>query len=262
MRVFRRTLFVCALLISLPAPLRAQPAEVEGARWAEFDAQTGVWTLRGEGVRVRRGEWWVEARLLRYRASDGTFEAQGGVRAQQGEVLSVAASSARGSVRQGWGELEGEVDVRYRADPGVVALRAPRARVDFSRRSAEALGGVEVTWREAVLQADRVSLDGEEVTAQGQPVATWARLRLEAGLLRGSLRTGTLWALGGVRGEHPLGTFRSREAEVRWREQAVTLRGDVRVDRGGDRLEAEEVRYDWSTGRAVASGRARVVVRP
>jgi lipopolysaccharide export system protein LptA len=260
-RTLRCTLVVCALLFS-PATVLAQPIEVEGAQWAEFDAQTGVWTLRGEGVRVRRGDWWVEARLLRYRASDGTFEAQGAVRAQQGEVLSVAASSARGSVRQGWGELEGEVEVRYRADPGVVALRAPRARVDFSRRSAEALGGVEVTWREAVLQADRVSLDGEEVTAQGQPVATWARLRLEAGWMRAALITATLWALAGVRGEHPLGTFRSREAEVRWREQAVTLRGDVRVDRGGDRLEAEEVRYDWSTGRAVASGRARVVVRP
>lgn len=262
MKGLARALFLGVLAVCAAAPARATPVDVEGAEWAEFDAHSGVWTLRGEGVRVRRGTWWVEAAWLRYRASDGTFEAQGGVRGQQGEVLSVAASVARGSVRDGWAELEGDVQVLYRTDQGVVTLRAPRARVDFARGNGEATGGVHVTWREAVLRAERVSVAADEVTAQGQPVATWARLRVEAGWMRAALRAGVLWASGGVRGEHPLGAFRSQQAEVRWPAHEVTLRGAVRLERGSDRLEAEEVRYDWSTGRAVATGRARVVARP
>ncbi len=262
MRVWRAAVVLCALVLSSAGWLRAQPVEVEGAQWAEFDANAGVWTLRGDRLRVRRADWWLEARVVRYRASEGTFEAEGPIRARQAEILSVAASTGRGSVREGWVELEGEVEMEYRTEQGIVWVRAPQARVDFVRRRAEARGGVEVVWGEALLRAHSVVADGDELTAQGQPLATWGPMRLRAGLLRAALRTGILWALDGVHGEHPLGTFRSREAEVRWREQVAMLRGTVRVDRGGEQLEAEEVRYYWSTGRAVASGRARIVSFP
>ncbi len=262
MRTARGTLLLCVLVLMARGSVRAQPLEVEGAQRAEFNIQTGVWTLQGAPVRVRRGEWWVEARGIRYRSSDTTFEAEGPIRAQQAEVLSAVASRARGSVRESWVELQGEVQLHYRTGQGTAVLRAPRVWMDFGRRTGLASGGVELVWQEAVLRADNLSMEKDVFVARGRPVARWERLRLEAGWMRAALDTAILWALDGVRGEDSFGTFRSHEAEVRWGEQLVRLIGAVHVYRDRDRLEADEVRYEWKTGRATAFGRARVVVYP
>jgi lipopolysaccharide export system protein LptA len=253
---------VVALGVGWPAG--AQPVEVEDARRAAYEAASDTWTLEGDPVRLRRADLVVEARTVRYRARAGTFEAAGGVRVVHGQEGEVQAETAGGSLWEGWVELRGEVQARYRTAQGPVQLTAPTARVDFRRRTVSSAEGVRVSWQRAALRAQEIFFDGaaERATARGSPVVSWEELQLQAALLVVDLRTQTLWASGGVRLHHPTGRAQGEEAEVRWRERVAVLRGQVVAERGADRLQAEEVRYAWERGTVSGEGRVRVVVHP
>ncbi|MDQ7800801.1 MAG: hypothetical protein QN188_04135 [Armatimonadota bacterium] len=252
------------LLAAWPWSAWAQAVEVEDALRATYEAASDTWWLEGDPVRIRRGDLVVEARTVRYRARQGEFEATGGVRVQRGAELEVRADRAEGSVREGRAVLDGGVHAAYLTGQGTVRLAAPRAHVDFGRRTARASGGARVSWADAGLEAQEVLVDGgaEVAVASGDPVVRWREVRLVAGAMRADLRAQVLKAEGGVRLEDPEGVARGHEAEVLWRERVAILRGQVVARRGTDELRADEVRYAWERGVLAATGRSRVVVHP
>lgn len=252
------------LLVACPGLAWAQPVEVEDALRATYEAASDTWWLEGGPVRIRRGELLVEARTIRYRARDGGFKAAGDVRVQRGTELEVRADRAEGSVREERVLLDGGVHAAYLVGQDTVRLRAPRAQVDFGRRTALASGGARVSWAEAELEAQEVLVDAaaEAAVASGDPVVRWRDARLVAGVMRADLRAQVWKAEGGVRLEHPEGVARGQEAEVLWRDRVAVLRGEVVARRGTDELRADEVRYAWERGVLAAIGRSRVVLHP
>ncbi len=253
-----------AVLLGLSTLAGAQPVEVNDARRATYEESSDTWTLEGAPVRLRRLDLLVEAQVLRYRATEGSFEATGGVCVTRAGQLQACGDQARGSVPQQQVQLGPRVRARYAAGGREVELSASSAQVDFARRQLVARGAVRVTWGEAGLEAEEVSVDGpsEAVVADGSPVVTWEQARLSARRLRADLRGQRLWASGPVRLEHPTGWAQALEAEVHWPQRVAVLRGQVVAGRGADRVQAEELRYAWGAGVWTARGRSRVVVHP
>ncbi|MDR5682943.1 MAG: hypothetical protein QN163_02805 [Armatimonadota bacterium] len=257
----------CAGMLAVPAaPSVAQPAgpiEVRDARSAQYDAGTATWLLEGRPVRVRRGDFEIAAARILYREKERLAIAQDGVRARH-KGQTVTADRARADMVQQAVALEGNVVLEYQTAEGLAVLRAPAADADLRVGRVLARGGVHATWGRVELRCESAAADlrAQTVTATGGPVAIVEGVRVEADRMQADLVPQVLYGTGGVRVADPRLVATAHELEIGWGERVAMLRGDVVARHGPDVLRAAAVRYEFATGRMVATGRPRVVVHP
>jgi lipopolysaccharide export system protein LptA len=239
------------------------PIQVLDAEAAEYDGATGTWLWQGNPVRVRRGDLEIAAGRIVYREREQLAIATGGVRARhRGQEAS--ADRARLDMAQETIALEGNVVLQHETAEGTAVLRAPTADMDMRGRRALARDGVHVTWGQVQLRSETVSIDlaAQTVLAEGGPVAVFEGVRVEAQRMQADLMPRLLRATGGVRAADSRIIATAHGMEVRWAERVATLHGDVVARRGHDVLRAAAVRYDFASGRLIATGRPQVAVHP
>jgi lipopolysaccharide export system protein LptA len=235
-----RTALLLGCILVLAAPgLSAPPGgdspgalEVEGATYAELDEATGLLTLRGRPVTVRRGALILRAPSIVYDTKRRILRASGGV------SYADASQTVDASELTVWMDddrLEATGGVTASRGQGADALRLRAARLDvFNRdRRAVAAGAVELRSPEGTITADRVeaALAGDELTAEGN-----VRLLRED-----------------IEGRAP-------RLLVRRREGIAVLSGGAVVRQGPHEARAEMITVDLRRRRFTAEGHARLVL--
>lgn len=252
------------LLAAVPSAAQSPGAiTVLDARAAEYDAATGAWLLWGSPVRVLRGDMEIAAAQILIRQRERVVVAEGLVRFQQ-RGQRASADRARAEMEQETIALIGNVVLESETPDGIVLLRTAAADVDLRARRLFARGGVHATWGLVELKSESATADlaAGIITVDGAPVATMEGVRLEAQRMRADLVARVLQATDGVRIADARIAATAHGLEAGWAERVAMLRGDVVARRGQDVLRAEAVRYDFASGRLIATGRPRVVVHP
>lgn len=230
----RRLLAVALLVMLIPAaPAAGQsPAvEITGATYAELDDATGMWTLRGNPVVVRRGPVTVRAPAIVYDTAQQIVRASGGV--------SYADDALTLEARQITVWME---DERLLAEDRVVAeqpregLRVSAARLEAFGKEQRlvATGAPAVTSPEGAITADRIELVAErqELVADGS-----ARIVHED-----------------IDGRAPRLVLRRRDS-------VAVLSGGAVVRQGPNEARAQTITVDLRRRRITASGQATVTVQ-
>lgn len=246
-----------------PAAAVAPVIEIAGATHLEYEEGTGIWRAEGAPVVATRGATVLRAPRIRYDQRSRLMTAEPGAELADAD-LNVRADSvefhladdrirARGGVRviSGRGdqaatltapEVEGSLKTRrYVATGGFTFLRGEwrlsgrRLEYDDASRTAAATGEPEARFRDFQMTADLITLLIDEEIGRGIGSA-----RLRRGDLLGN----------------------ARRVEVFPREGRATLTGDARVDRGRDRLTAEQIDVDLDGTRITARGAPRLNIVP
>ena len=229
------------LLLVLCAPVvAAQPQgtpgalEVDGATYAELDEGTGLLTLRGAPVVVRRGERRLRAPSIIYDTRQHILRATGGV-AFADQTLSLDAAEVTVWIDDDRLVAAGGVGAVQGQGADALRLRAGRLEVFGRERRAVATGSVEVTAEATTLTGDRVdaSLARDELSAEGN-----------GRIVRGD-----------IEGRAPRVLLRRREG-------IAVLSGGATVRQGVNEARAETITVDLRRRRVTASGRAMLVLRP
>lgn len=266
----RGILFLCVVLLALPAPLRAQgePVEITGASRAEYDDRSGIWVLQGEEVFLKRGDLEVRAPLVRYNQKNRVAFASGGVvvRSRDHELqapeVEVFLEEERAVARDG-------ATIKYSREDGETTLKADRITAWWGEGRAVAEGSVVVTSTEAAgevppegrvtvttLNARRVEVwdRGRQVVAEGSVTVHRGDTVLTGERLEVNDRQGTALASGSpwVRVKDVEG--RAGVIEARTREEVVFLRGGVHITRGSLEATAPEGEIHRKEGWARLSG--------
>ncbi len=259
---------VAALAAALPfttARAAAAPAglavEVSGASYAEYDAGSGTWVLRGSPVVIAWSAARLEAAEIRYDERRGLAEASGGVALRQ-ETLVLRAARAAAWLRRHLVVAEEGVEVTVRRGADEVRLTAARVEADLAKRQVAAGGDPVLTFRQMRLAGRRLEFDGaaEVGTAAGDADLTLPEGRLQAGRIearlvdeRATAEDDVRVSAGDLLAHAPLAALDGRAA-------VVTLSGGVVVRRGADTLTAEVVTVDLRARRAAATGGPRLVL--
>ncbi len=246
-----------------PTAAGASAIELSGATYLEYDEGSGVWRAEGAPAVATRGTTVLRASRIRYDQRARVLTAEAGAELADTN-LAVRADSvefhmtddrirARGAVRATSGrgdqtatltapEIEGSLKTRkFVATGGVTLLRGEwrlsgrRLEYDDATRTAAATGEPEARFKDAQMTADLITLLMDEEIGRGIGSA-----RLRRGELSGS----------------------ARRVEVHLREGRATLTGDARVDRGRDRLTAEQIDVDLDGTRITARGTPRLNIVP
>lgn len=236
----RITLLALLLVAVLPPGLSAQPGgapggalEVEGATGAELDDRTGLLTLRGNPVTVRRGAMTLRAPSMVYDTRQRILRASGGV-VYRDAALTMDAGEVTVWVEED--RLVAAGGVTASQGQGVEALRVRAERLEvFGRdRRAVAVGSVEVVSSEGTMNGDRVEVAfaRDELTAEGN-----ARILRED-----------------IEGRAP-------RLLVQRREGLAVLSGGAVVRQGENEARAETITVDLRRRRITAAGRAQLVVQ-
>ncbi len=246
-----------------PTAAGTSAIELSGATYLEYDEGSGVWRAEGAPAVATRGTTVLRAPRIRYDQRARVLTAEAGAELADAN-LAVRADSvefhladdrirARGAVRATSGrgdqvvtltapEVEGSLKTRrFVATGGVTLLRGEwrlsgrRLEYDDATRTAVATGEPEARFRDAQMSADLITLLMDEEIGRGIGSA-----RLRRGELSGS----------------------AHRVEVYLREGRATLTGDARVDRGRDRLTAEQIDVDLDGTRITARGAPRLNIVP
>lgn len=230
-----------AVLLALCTPaVSAQPQgtpgalEVEGATYAELDEGTGLLTLRGQSVVVRRGERRMRAPSIIYDTKQHVLRASGGV-AFADQMLSLEAPEVTVWIDDDRLVAAGGVAAVQGKGADAIRVRAGRLEVFGRERRAVATGSVEVITETAVLTGDRVdaSLARDELSAEGNGRIVQADI--EGRAPRVLLRRG---------------------------DGIAVLSGGATVRQGVNEARAETITVDLRHRRVTASGRAMLVLHP
>ncbi|MDQ7842479.1 MAG: LptA/OstA family protein [Armatimonadota bacterium] len=224
-----------AVLLILSAPTRAQapPAvEVTGATFADLDEASGLWTLRGSPVTVRRGAVVIQAPALTYERAGQVVRATEGARYAD-DAFAVDAPRITVWLR----------DERLLADGGVVAQQR-----DAQRR----------------LTAERVEAFGRErrLVATGDPVLTGPEGRLAAERIETFLARGEAVAEGNSRIAYDQMEGRAKRITVRQHPPTAVLTGAAVVRQGPHEVRATTVTVDLQRRRVTAQGSAQITAYP
>jgi len=230
-----------ALLLALAASgAQAQSAgssgavEIEGATYAEFDERSGLLTLRGAPVTVRRGAARLRAPSVVYDAVRRHVQASGGVDYADPQ-LTVEAPRVTVWIDEERLLADGGVRGTQGQGSDAVSLRAVRLEVFGRDGRAVATGAVEVRAEDVTVTAERV----EAVRARDELVAD------------GNARV--------VRGE-----IDGRAPRVLVERAAGTaiLSGGAVVRQGAHEARAETITVDLRRRRFTAEGRAVLLLHP
>ncbi len=240
------------------APL---PLEVSGATYAEYDARSGVWLLRGSPVVITRGATRLEAAEIHYDERRAVASATGAVTVRH-ETLTLRAARAEARLREDLVVADGEVVVTARRDGGAAKLTAARVEMNLARRRVVATGQPALTQQEALLLAARLEFDEptQTVAAIGGAELILPEGRLVAGRIDASLKDDRAQARDAVRISAGDLTGQAPQATLDRRAGLVTLSGGVVLRRGGDLLTAETMVVDLRAQRVVATGGPRLTV--
>jgi len=263
----RAALLLGGLVLLTAAPLLAAPAqppvEITGATYAEFDARTDTWLLRGHPVVIARGATRIEAAEVRYRAADGVAVATGNVTVRH-ETLRLRASAVEGRLREERVIATGRVEALVHRPDGDATVSAERVEADLRRRHLVATGQPALAHREFSLHATRLEYEdaAQVATAEGRAELQMPEGRLEAGRIRARLAEERAEARDGVRLVSEDLTVESPQVDVDQARGVAVFSGGATARRGGDVLVAAQITVDLRARRAVATGTPRLVVTP
>ena len=208
--------------------------EIEGATYAEFDERTGVLTLRGLPVTIRRGVMQLRAPSIVYDAGRRLLQASGGVHYADARAVldaprvTVWIDEERVLAEDGVRGIQGQ-------GPEAVTLRAARLEVFGRDGRAVATGGVEMSTQEMTLTAARVEATQarEEIVAEG-----------DARVVRADI------------------DGRAPRILVRRSEGTAVLSGGAVVRQGANEARAATITVDLRRRRFTAEGQAILVLHP
>jgi len=221
-------LLVTPLAAAQPAP----PVELSGATFADLDEATGVWTLRGAPVTVRRGPVTIQAPLLTYDRRAQIVRAAGGVRYTDAALVIEAPQITA------W-----LAEDRLVAEAGVTAEQ----RIEQLRLTA---GRLEAFNRE------------RRLLATGDPVLVAPEGRLAADRIEVFAARGDVVAEGNGRFAFEQIEGRAPHITVRQQPPTAVLSGGAVVRQGPNELQAATVTVDLQRRRMTAQGSAVVTVHP
>jgi lipopolysaccharide export system protein LptA len=142
--------------------------EIEGATYAEFDERTGVLTLRGAPVTIRRGAMQLRAPSVIYDARRRLIQSSGGIHYADPRLV---LEAPRVTVWIDEERVLAEDGVRGRQGQGAdaISLRAARLEVFGRDGRAVATGAVEVNAQDITVTAARVEAAQarDELVAEG-----------------------------------------------------------------------------------------------
>jgi lipopolysaccharide transport protein LptA len=236
-----RLAVAAAMVLALGgAVAHAQPAgssgavRIEGATFAEFDERTGLLTLRGTPVVIRRGALQLRAPSVVYDAGRRVIQASGGVAYADPRVT---LEAPRATVWVDEERLLAEDGVRAVQGQGAdaVSLRAARLEVTGRGGRAVATGAVDVTTADLTVTTDRLEADQarDELVASGN----------------------TRVVRGDIDGRAP-------RVLVRRGEGTAVLSGGAVVRQGPNEARAETITVDLRRRRFTAAGQAILVLQP
>ncbi len=230
-----------SFVLAPAAPLFAEPGgpapgavEIEGATYAELDEGTGLLTLRGNPVLVRRGAMSVRALSIVYDTRNRVLRASARV-AYADALLTVEAAEATIWVDEERVLAEGGVEAAQGQGVESVRLRAARVEVLGRERRMVATGGTDLRTSDGTVSGERLeaSLAREEFIAEGG-----------ARLVRDDIEG------------------RAPRIAVRRREGIAVLSGGATVRQGRNETRADTVTVDLRRRRFTAAGHAQVLVYP
>jgi lipopolysaccharide export system protein LptA len=229
------------ILTLAAAGARAQPAanpasalEIEGATYAEFDERTGMLTLRGLPVTIRRGAIQLRAPSIIYDAGRRLVQASGGVTYADPRVT---LEAPRAAVWMDEERVLAEDGVRGVQGQGPEAVTLRAARLEMFGRDGRAVGtgSVEVTTQELTVTAARV----EATQARNEFVAEG-----DARVIRADI------------------DGRAPRLLVRRSEGTAVLSGGAVVRQGANEARAATITVDLRRRRFTAEGQAILVLHP
>lgn len=214
-----------------PAP----PLDVEGATYSEYDAETGVWTLRGSPVVVTRAALRLEAGQIVYEEKAGIVKATERVIVRH-DRLELRAPRVDARLADEYVDAQDNVVLIERREDGDVTLHATRVEGWLKQQRARAVGSpVELELPQGKLTAPTIEADLSAETADA--------------------RGGVTFSGRGVRGSSPA-------ARIDRKKGVAVLSGGATVRRGDDVLTAETITIDLRTERMVATGTPRLTIAP
>lgn len=217
---------------AVSAAAQSAPAiEITGATYAELDDASGVWTLRGAPVVVRRGLIVLHAPAIAYDTRAQLLRAGGGV-VYADEVLTLEARSM--TVWLDDERLLAEDGVRA-AHPGAsLRLTAARLEVYGKEQRLVATGAPAVTSPEGTITADRI-----EAFAREQELIAEGTVRIVREDIDG----------------------RAPRLRLQRREAVAVLSGGAVVRQGASEARAPTIAVDLRRRRITASGGATLTVQ-
>ncbi len=246
-----------------PAVQRPLPIEISGATYVEYDESTGVWRLEGAPVTMTRGRTVLRAPRGRFDERARIVTAEGGVElTEPGVVLRADAAELR--LADDRIRARGNVRLTSTRDDQTTTLLAPEAEGSLQTRRFSATGGVSIARGEWTIVGRRLDYDDTDRMAviTGNP-----EVRFRDGTMTADVVTISL-AREHARGEGSARLRRgdlvgvARRVDVHLREGLATLSGAARVERGRDRLEADEIQVELDRSRVTARGNSRLTLTP
>lgn len=246
-----------------PPPPRPSPIEIDGATYVEFDESTGVWRIAGAPVTITRGRTVLKAARGRFDQRAGLVTAEGGVEVTEPGVT-VRADAVELRLADDRLRARGNVLLTSMRDEQIATLRAPEVDGSLRTRRFTASGGVSLARGEVTMTGRRLDYDDAERVAvvTGEPV-----VRFKDGTMTAEVVT-LLLARDLVRGDGSARLRRgdlsgsARRVDVHLRDGLATLLGEARVERGRDRIEADDIQVALDGSRIAARGTSRMTVVP
>jgi lipopolysaccharide export system protein LptA len=265
----RRASWLAAWLLAavMAAPAAAQPAplpiDVAGASRLEYDDATGLLVAEGAPVVVTRARTVLRAPQVRYNTRARLITATGGVTVEE-PGLSVRAERGELRLTDERIRVSGDVVVRSTRDERTMELAAPEVEGSLQTRRFAATGGVTVTRGEWRVTGQRLDYDDRSQVAvmTGEPAARFRDASMTAQTMTFYVAEERMRGEGGVRLRRGELAGQAPRAEIFGRENRAVLSGGAQVDRGTDRVTADEIEMDLEGTRVVARGGSRLVITP
>jgi lipopolysaccharide export system protein LptA len=266
----RRAAWCAAWLLAtaVAAPAVAQtpgalPIDIRGASRLEYDDTTGVLVATGAPVVVTRAATVLRAPQIRYDARARVVTATGGVTVEE-PGLTVRGDRGELRLTDERIRVSGGVLVRSTREERPVELAAPEAEGSLQTRRFSATGGVTVTRGEWVVAGRRLDYDDRPQVAvvSGEPRARFRDATMTAQTMTFYVAEERMRGEGDVRLRRGELAGQAPRAEVFGKENRAVLSGGARVDRGPDRVTAEEIEMDLEGTRVVARGGSRLIITP
>ncbi|MDR7419943.1 MAG: LptA/OstA family protein [Armatimonadota bacterium] len=256
------------LVTAIAAPVGAQtlgslPIDIRGASRLEYDETTGILVANGAPVVVTRASTVLRAPRIRYDARARVVTATGGVIMEE-PGLTVHGDRAELRLTEERIRVSGGVTVRSTREGRPVELSAPDVEGSLQTRRFSATGGVTVTRGEWVVTGRRIDYEDRPQVAvvSGEPTARFRDATMTAQAMTFYVADERMRGDGDVRLRRGDLTGQAPRAEVFGKENRAVLSGGARVDRGPDRVTAEEIEMDLEGTRVVARGGSRLVITP
>lgn len=246
-----------------PTPAATTVIELAGASYLEYDEGSGIWRADGAPVVATRGTTVLRAPRIRYDQRTRVLTAEAGAELADAHLV-VRADSVEFHVADDRIRAMGAVRASSGRGDQTTTLTAPEAEGSLKTRRFVATGGVTLLRGEWSLSGRRMEYDDAARTAAatGEPEARFRDAQMTADLITLLLDEEIGRGIGSARLRRGELSGSARRVEVFLKEGRATLTGDARVDRGRDRLTADQIDVDLDGTRITARGTPRLNIVP